>query len=90
MSKHAAQAHALVRAGFDIAVSTRAQKHGRFAGLYYPVAVLLVLLRRPFELGDMDRGFVDLRVVCHIFYAPMKVSALPRLPALPVRPMRWM
>ena len=54
MSKQATQAHRLMRAGFDIAVAAGAQKHGGLAGLYNPVAVLLVLLRRPLKLGDMN------------------------------------
>jgi len=69
MSKQAAQAHGLMRAGFYIAIAARAQEHGRFAGLNYPVAVLLELLGRPFELRNMYREFVDLRVVCHTIFS---------------------
>ena len=54
MSKQASQTDRLMRAGFDIAVAAGAQKHGGFAWLYNPVAVLLVLLRRPLKLGDMN------------------------------------
>lgn len=67
MSKQATQAHRLMRAGFDIAVAAGAQKHGGLAGLYNPVAVLLVLLRRPLKLGNMNAWFVDLRIICHMF-----------------------
>ena len=90
MSKQAAQAHRLMGAGFDIAVAAHAQEHGGFARLYYPMAVLLVLLRRPLKFGDMNARLVDLRIICHGFYDAMNVRALPRLPARPVRPMRWM
>ena len=67
MSKQASQTDRLMRAGFDIAVAAGTQEHGGFARLYNPVAVLLVLLRRPLKLGDMNARFVDLRVVCHMF-----------------------
>ncbi len=88
MAKHAAQTDRLPRAGLDIAVAARTKQDLGFARFDDPVAVLLKLLRRPFELRDMDGLFSCGIVVCHIFYAPMKVSALPRLPARPVRPMR--
>jgi len=67
VAEEAAQAHGLMRAGFYIAVTARAKEHGGFAGLNYPVAVLLVLLRRPLELGDMDGGLLYVRIVCHSF-----------------------
>ncbi len=69
MSKQAAQAHGLMGAGFYIAISARAKEHGRFAGLNYPVAVLLVLLRRPFKFGNMGCELIDLRVVCHTIFS---------------------
>jgi hypothetical protein len=57
VAEHTAQAHALCRARFDVAIAAGANKHHSFLRLYDPVAVLLVLLRRPFEFRDMDGLF---------------------------------
>ena len=78
MSKHTAQARALVRAGFYIAVAAFAEHHLGFARFDYPVSVLLELLRRPLEFGDMQSGFVGLIFSFHTFYAPMNAAATLR------------
>lgn len=75
MSKQAAQAHRLMRAGFYITVAALAKHHLGFTGFDYPVPVLLKLLRRPLEFGDMDCGFIYLMVVCHGFYDGINASS---------------
>ena len=66
VAEHAADADALPRASFDIAVAARAQKHLRFLRLYNPLAVLLLLLRRALVLAAQNDGLFFIIVSCHM------------------------
>lgn len=64
MAEHAADTHALARAGLDVAVAARAQQNSGLAGLYHPHAVLLILLGRPLMLAAQNNWFFAV-LLCH-------------------------